>query len=238
MGKIFTGWEAVPPSLIITPDETEPLKARFTMPNVNVIVKGKFEDDNYVDGIERHPDEGGPNPHNYVYENIGGKRYPTAQISKQVWMAENLDYNVSGSVYYNNATSPPFAKAGRLYTWSQATAANAVNGWHLPSRAEWSTLENSVGGSSTAGKHLKATSGWNAYSGIVNEDTYGFSALPGGQGSSSGSFHNVGYYGHWWSASEYDSDGAYRRYMYCGSEGVNNRDLDKFYKLSVRLVKN
>jgi uncharacterized protein (TIGR02145 family) len=85
---------------------------------------------------------------------------------------------------------------------------------------------------------LKSANGWNSYNGIVNSDTYGFSALPGGYGYSGGSFDDVGYYGYWWSSSEYNSDTAYYRYMDYYYEGVDNNYLnDKSILLSVRCVK-
>jgi hypothetical protein len=40
------------------------------------------------------------------------------------------------------------------------------------------------------------------FQGIVNLDTHGFSALPGGRGYSGGNFSTVGGIGNWWSASE------------------------------------
>jgi uncharacterized protein (TIGR02145 family) len=80
----------------------------------------------------------------------------------------------------------------------------------LPSKAEWEVLGNDS-------KKLKAKSGWN--SGGNGTDQYGFSALPGGNGDSIGSFNAVGISGYWWSADESDNDGAYRRDMYysCGN---------------------
>jgi uncharacterized protein (TIGR02145 family) len=58
---------------------------------------------------------------------------------------------------------------------------------------------------------LKTTSGWNG--GGNGTDQYGFSALPGGNGYSDGSFFSVGDGGSWWSASEteYNSNYAYYR---------------------------
>jgi len=94
------------------------------------------------------------------------------------------------------------------------------SGWHIPSDDDWSQLINYVGGSSVAGKHLKAKTGWSncgpsgSGSSYSCEDTYGFSALPGGYGGSGGSFDGVGLYGLWWSSSEYDSNIAYSRDMY------------------------
>ena len=64
-------------------------------------------------------------------------------------------------------------------------------------------------------------------------DEYGFSALPGGSGSSGGSFYTVGY-GYWWSSSEDDSNGAYRRYI--SSSDVRRDNGSKIYLLSVRCV--
>jgi uncharacterized protein (TIGR02145 family) len=81
---------------------------------------------------------------------------------------------------------------------------------------------------------LKSASGW---SGNGNgTDKYGFSALPGGNGSSDGSFISVGYYGYWWSASEYDSYDAYRRYMYYGNEGAHWSYGSKSFLFSVRCL--
>jgi len=114
------------------------------------------------------------------------------------------------------------------------------DGWHIPSNADWDKLFRYADGTSgtespyespTAGRYLKATSGWN--SGGNGQDTYEFSALPGGSGgssgSSSGSFYSVGNYGIWWSASEDYSNAAYSRYMEYYYEGA-------YYKYSVKDV--
>jgi uncharacterized protein (TIGR02145 family) len=97
------------------------------------------------------------------------------------------------------------------------------SGWHLPSNEDWDKLYRYAGGagtgspysSFTAGKYLKATSGWNDYNGNSGNgtDAHGFSALPGGCGISGGGF---GIEGSWWSSSEYDydNDAAYYRVMY------------------------
>jgi uncharacterized protein (TIGR02145 family) len=68
-----------------------------------------------------------------------GKVYKTVQIGTQIWMAENLAYDVSGSTCYND-DADSCVKYGRLYTYYQALDA-APSGWHLPSDAEWKTLE-------------------------------------------------------------------------------------------------
>jgi uncharacterized protein (TIGR02145 family) len=149
------------------------------------------------------------------------KTYKTAKIGTQTWLAENLNYEAEGSVCYENNPAN-CAKYGRLYNWETAMKA-CPKGWHLPSNAEWDKLFRFVDGdkgikspynSETAGKYLKAKSGWNKDGN--GTDKYGFSALPGGYGYSDGSFSNVGNFGFWWSASEYEdgSLGAYFRSMY------------------------
>jgi uncharacterized protein (TIGR02145 family) len=124
--------------------------------------------------------------------------YRTVKIGDQIWMAENLNCNVNGSKCYGNLESNCNIY-GRLYNWATANIV-CPSGWHLPTKAEYETLDNAVGGSSTAGTKLKAKSGWN--SGGNGTDDYGFSALPGGCGNSDGYFDYVGYSGGWWSASE------------------------------------
>jgi len=140
------------------------------------------------------------------------KFYKWVKIDKQVWMAENLNYEARYSVCYNDSAAY-CDKYGRLYNWD-ATETACPSGWHLPNNEEWDVLIAAVGGSHIAGKFLKSTSVWNDYKGESGngEDKYGFSALPGGYGSM-GYFLDVGDLGSWWSVSKYDSDLALTRGM-------------------------
>jgi uncharacterized protein (TIGR02145 family) len=160
-----------------------------------------------------------------------GETYKTVVIGNQTWMARNLNYNAEGSKCYNDDPAN-CTKYGRLYTWVTAmalpdscdigsndcsTQINAKHqgicpsGWHIPSNADWDILLRYVDGisgtespynSETAGKYLKAASGWNKYSN--GTDAYGFSALPGGatDGTGAGGFSSGGGKGFWWSASD------------------------------------
>jgi len=124
-------------------------------------------------------------------------------------------------------------------------------GWHIPSNADWDALYRSADGTSgtnspysspTAGPHLKAKEGWNdcgpSGSGKTYscEDTYNFSALPGGLGNSNGDFGNAGDDGYWWSASEDNSNYAYYRGMYYLSENAFYNNVAKSYLFSVRCL--
>jgi uncharacterized protein (TIGR02145 family)/uncharacterized repeat protein (TIGR02543 family) len=155
-----------------------------------------------------------------------GNRYNGIAIGTQVWMAENLNYDVpdvTTDICYAGSVDS-CEKYGRLYDWSTAmggaSSSNKVPsgvqgvcpaGWHLPSYAEWDTLINFVGGESTAGEKLKSSRGWGSYRNGTDE--YGFSALPGNRVRNDGyvsSSSEVGP-GYWWSATE-SSDGDYAFY--------------------------
>jgi uncharacterized protein (TIGR02145 family)/uncharacterized repeat protein (TIGR02543 family) len=173
-----------------------------------------------------------------------GKSYSKVTIGDQTWMAENLNYNASGSVCFNNNSSN-CAQYGRLYSWSTAmngASSSSANpsgvqgvcpaGWHLPSNAEWATLENYVGSSS--GTKLKSTSGWDNNGN--GTDQYGFSALPGGDQHSDGSFNHGGQTGLWWSTNEYSSSNAYSHNIYSNETSVKLDNYSKYAMYSVRCV--
>ena len=167
-----------------------------------------------------------------------GKVYNRIRIETQIWMAENLNYSTTGSRCYGDSLAS-CAKYGRLYNWTTAmdgkpSSSNSPSGvqgvcpagWHIPSRNEWSTLVSYVG-SSTSGKKLKSTAGWNDYkekSGNGTDD-FGFSALPGGHGNSADKFLNADSSGYWWSATEDSAKYAWNRAMwsYADSTGSMNR---------------
>jgi uncharacterized protein (TIGR02145 family) len=133
-----------------------------------------------------------------------GKVYRKVAIGSDVWMAENLNYEKGGFCYGYDTSN--CAKYGVLYLDYYAANGACPDGWHLPLDAEWTALENYVGGSGTAGKKLKSTSGWkNKGNGT---DDYGFSALPGGYGFAggkfNGKFYNAGVRGIWWGLRDDD----------------------------------
>ena len=147
-----------------------------------------------------------------------GKSYRMVRIGEQVWMAENLNYEASGSLCYDN--DPDNCEIyGRLYTWAMAMGFGAScntsscsdrvefqhrgicpDGWHVATRVEWGILINFVG--SLNGRMLLAANGWNE---IHGTDDFGFSALPGGR-RWNGEFDNAGHNAYWWNAEEYPSN--------------------------------
>ncbi len=159
-----------------------------------------------------------------------GKQYKTVKIGEQVWMAENLNWEGAGCQYND---SPIFGNAfGRLYKWDEAMK-SAPPGWHLPTDAEWQQLVDFAGGNDVASNKLRAKDGWQGN----GTDDFGFSALPGGYRGRYGDFLTIGVSGDWWSATEKDSEGAYRRGMSSGDAKVYRYDDYGDYSFSVRLVK-
>ncbi len=206
-----------------------------------------------------------------------GKVYKTVTIGNQVWMAENLTYlpevntPATGSntepryyVYGYDGTDVDEAKAtanyttyGVLYNWTAAMTACPA-GWHLPSDAEWTQLENYLadnghnydgttgGGGSKIAKSLASASGWSFYSGTgtVGNTDYseyrnksGFSALPGGSRYYGGTFYGVGNYGNWWSSTEGGTSYAWYRSLFYNVSYVYRNDYPKELGFSVRCVR-
>jgi len=163
-----------------------------------------------------------------------GQTYRTVKIGNQVWMAENLRFNIEGSWCYENSEDN-CGKYGRLYTWDAAKKACPA-GYHLPSREEWKELVDYAGGEDTAGKKLKSKNEWNKNGN--GTDDYGFSALPGGYFYGS-DFKENSKGGYWWTTSERDGRDAYRWRMFCTGDRVRESywHKSKSSGLSVRCVK-
>jgi uncharacterized protein (TIGR02145 family) len=164
--------------------------------------------------------------------NCEAETYNTVVIGTQVWMVDNLNCNVSGSKCYDDR-NVNCAKYGRLYDWATAMTV-CPSGWHLPSDAEWTTLTNFVGGLGTAGKHLKAASGWDGNGNGL--DSHNFSALPGGLNYSGILFSTVGNGGYWWTATENNANSAWYRGMYYDNDNVGRQYDNKSNLLSVRCL--
>lgn len=174
-----------------------------------------------------------------------GNVYKYVQIGNQVWMAENLRYlpsvvggktqsetipyyyvyNYDGSNVDDAKSTTLYKTYGVLYNWNAVQTA-CPSGWHLPTNAEWETLENYLadngynydgtigGGNDKIAKALASKSGWSISIGIGDvgnsdfpnfRNKSGFAALPGGFCNSVyyDGFTNVGKYGYWWSSIGY-----------------------------------
>lgn len=162
-----------------------------------------------------------------------GQTYKTVIIGSQMWMAQNLNYEVAASYCYNDSVNN-CAKYGRLYTWAAATSV-CPGGWHLPTLTEWQTLFSAVaGGPWTVGNFLKSTSGWIFWNGRM--DAFGFSALPTGYRDYKDEYRGGGLYTGFWSSTESDSDNAY--FMDYNDDFGYLKIFGKNSGFSVRCLKN
>jgi len=139
-----------------------------------------------------------PSGGNFEYGSMkdnNGKTYKTIEIGGQIWMAENLDYNVSGSECYGKDLAK-CAIYGRLYDWKTAmklpecnsdSCSSQINAnhqgicpddWHIPSNEDWNKLlryvddDNDGIGSEFSGRYFSFTAGrylkaagWDSYDG-------------------------------------------------------------------------
>jgi len=178
-----------------------------------------------------------------IVTDFDGNTYKTVTIGTQTWFAENLRTTTykdgtpiptvtdnaawvaqgSGAqCTYNNTTDvDTITKFGRLYNW-YATSYGTLcpNGWHVPSYAEWSILQNYliVNGynydgtiiENKIGKSLAATTDWALCASVgslgydrTTNNSSGFSALPGGWRNESGIFINFSRYGYWWNSNQW-----------------------------------
>jgi uncharacterized protein (TIGR02145 family) len=163
-----------------------------------------------------------------------GQEYKTVKIGKQVWMAENLNYETDESYCYNDSAEY-CTKYGRLYTWSAALNA-CPTGWHLPSQNEGMTLYYSVGGRDTAAKMLKSVNGWNDDG--AGTDSFGFSALPVGDRDEFNDYENEGRFAGFWTSTEVNERyAAHIHLFYMDDDAALSTTFNKRYAYAVRCVK-
>lgn len=155
-------------------------------------------------------------------KDIDGNSYKTIKIGQQTWMAENLKttrlndgtkipivedndqfiaLKTPALCWYNNEKTYESTYGG-LYNWySVKTLKLCPTGWHVPSDAEWMTLEMAIGitqddaingvwdRGKDHGAKLKDPSGWDSSDNTVKP--IGFAVLPGGLRADDGSFMNA-----------------------------------------------
>lgn len=207
---------------------------------------------------------------------VQGNSYAIVKIGTQWWMVENLKVskyndgtaipNVTDAAEWAALTTGAYCdydnsaangtKYGHLYNWYAVnTGKLAPAGWHVPTDAEWTTLENyliangyNYDGSTTDNKIAKALAAktdWNTSTTtgapgntLSTNNSTGFSALPGGARNYSGSFDLLGSSGVWWSATEDSADDAWGRDLsYYYPFLYSSNDLGNQGGFSVRCVR-
>jgi len=122
-----------------------------------------------------------------------------------------------------------YVKGGRstctLYNWYALDDSRglAPKGWHVPTKQEWLTLIDYLGGLEIAGNMMKSLNGWDTKYASNGNNISGFSALPTGQRSEVGFYMGFSQYAWYWTAT---SEGAYYAHtLQLGWQTRNNSAL-------------
>jgi len=209
---------------------------------------------------------------------IDGNIYHTVKIGTQTWMVENLKttkYRNGESIgttipankkilqestpkyqWAYNGNDENVSKYGRLYTWYVVSDSRniAPTGWHVPTDAEWTTLNKyldaNLGTSGSVAKTMASTTYWGSstFTGVIGNDlkknnNSGFSGLPGGYRDGSGVFYYsgtysaIGYFGYWWTSTDYDAINAWYYNLHFDNSFVGRANCDKKYGYYVRCIR-
>ena len=180
-----------------------------------------------------------------------GKTYNTVQIGSQCWLKENLDVGIMISGDVNESDNDTIEKYcydnnsancdtyGSLYQWNEAMQYSTTpgargicpSGWHIPTYAEFQTLNTAVGGDGNALKEIGQGTG-----GGVGTNTSGFSALLSGY-RDSGYFTSLGYSTFFWSSTWNGAYVAYYMSLNFNGSTIYFYDIYKEYGFSVRCLK-
>jgi uncharacterized protein (TIGR02145 family) len=187
-----------------------------------------------------------------------GRVYKTVEIGNQVWMAENLAYltadmltQKTAFVYDYAGEDLSAAKAldnyttyGVLYTFAEAEKCIPA-GWHLPTDAEFKELEMHIGnsqdvvdGGGTRGDFsakLMSDQHWSDSKFELSNET-GFSALPAGYRSSTGTFSKITKRTVFWGA-RYETDKSKGRALFNDRQSINRSDANFASGYSIRCIK-
>jgi uncharacterized protein (TIGR02145 family) len=189
--------------------------------------------------------------------------YETVIIGSQTWMAKNLQTTHFLNGESISTTIPPTMDIssestpnyqwtyagenanltiyGKLYTWYTITDSRKIcpTGWHIPSDAEWTTLENTLGGYAIAGSSLKeyGNSHWLSPYNVDGSNISCFSGLPGGYRSQNGLFFLLQNNAYFWSSTQSDASNSWARILDAGTRAVVRTGVIKKSGVSVRCIK-
>ncbi|MDA9126764.1 hypothetical protein N9J80_08315 [Flavobacteriaceae bacterium] len=214
---------------------------------------------------------------------IDGNSYAFLTYGNQVWTVENAEMETyrdgtpipqitetgdwaaltTGAwCYYENDETK-----GKLYNWYAVMGIHDADsssdpslrkefspeGWHVPSEAEWTTLEDQLiaygynyDGTITGNKIAQAMAsiGWSASTVTGSPGNYqsanndsGFNAFPEGYRYKDGSFYIEGSNAFFWSSTENNTDNAWFRYLKSNFSNLASNNNYKQDGFSVRFVR-
>jgi len=205
---------------------------------------------------------------------IDGNVYSVLVLGNQIWMQENLkttkycngdpipmymsnvqwqDLTTGGWSYYDNFSGNE--SYGKLYNYYAATDNRnpCPCGWHVPTDAEWTQLENhliangmnfdnTTQGNKIA-KSMASKNMWQASSifGAVGfnpstNNTSGFNGIPAGRRFNTGEFVNLGSTAAWWTSTQQNSTLAWYRWL--SKDGLDSKrsSSNKSFGYNIRCI--
>ncbi len=187
-----------------------------------------------------------------------GNEYHTIKVGNLEWMVENLKTthyadgesipNIVDATTWQNDTTGAYCwynndiankdVYGALYNWYAVNNAHglAPTGWRIPTKSDYETLVESLGGDMIAGGKLKekGLEHWNSPN-LGATDEIGFTARPGG--SRSTNFLDIQNHAYFWSTTEYDTSYAYSISLYYNIVVALIWYWPKYFGFSIRCVR-
>ena len=162
------------------------------------------------------------------------------QIGNQIWTSENLNINDGNSGIVTKQVAANGINYGNqnFYTLPAAQrVADRIYGWHLPTKDEWNTLFNSVGGWDYAARQLKSSAGWASGNGV---DAYSFNLKPLGYVTGT-TLYQAGISTYVWNNHYYTDEWGtwYGQYIFSSADSPKFTEYTNpnYYLFQVRLVK-
>lgn len=194
-----------------------------------------------------------------VYDQRDGQLYPTVMIGSQCWMTKNMNIGamVNSTVgQTDNGAIEKFCyggiaanceQYGGLYQWNEAMQYSTTEGargicpegWHIPSDAEWITLEESMGMSHATAAQENRWRGTDQGTRLKAGGSSGYNALLSGRSATNGMTYDLlNQYEFMYSSTQYLTN-AWRRCLRTGDPTVGRwNTFPKSYAMSVRCMKN
>ena len=199
-----------------------------------------------------------PCPGAEIVRDVDQNAYPTVQIGDQCWLRENLrtstyrngdaipvieedslwlSTSAGAFAYYTNDPDQDTLE-GMLYNHFALSDNRGLcpTGWHVPSDAEWTTLQEYISRGDKEGGALKDTLEWDfPNAGAAN--LMGFRARAAGFRAATGGFGGQGIHGFWWSTSPAEPGKAWSRQLNYASTSMFRNANFLLFGMSVRCLK-
>ena len=156
------------------------------------------------------------------------KSYKTLKVGKQLWIAENLNYESANSWCYNNQ-SDNCDEFGRLYTWNNISDA-CPTGWHVPSVNDfWTYTQHPLSPSITSNVSWQEGAPTSSYSSAYPR-IEGLEIKAAGMMNASGGFEFINRVGGMWFSDESAAGNVYvEAYGYSNNQSwTSNTPSDQF----------